>query len=369
MRAIGIILAGGNNESLGELTSSRATSAMPVASGYRAIDFSLSNMSNSGISKVAVITQYNSRSLRDHLSSSKWWDFGRKLGGLFIFSPSLTSDGSIWYRGTADSIYQNLTYLKRSNEKYVVIAGGNGIYKMDYRKMIAYHVEKGSDITIACKTGCDWDKTKFGVMSVEESGKVLDFEEKPLQTDFDVISLGIYVMERTLLIKLLESSIAEKRFDFVRDILVYYKKVLNIYAYRFEGYWNALTSTKSYYNINMDFLKEDVRELFFKQYPLILTKPKDQPAAKYNIGAVVKNAIVGSGAIINGSIENSVIFRKVYIGDNASIKNSIIMEDSFIGNNCVIENAIIDKEVIISDGKHVGNVSDELLIIGKGTVM
>ena len=131
MRAIGIILAGGNNERLLSLTDKRATSAMPMASCYRTIEFTLSNMANSGIDKVAVITQYNSRSLRDHISSAKWWDFGRKSGGLYVFSPSLSSDGSMWYRGTSDSIYQNMTYLRRSNEKYVVITNGNGIYKMD----------------------------------------------------------------------------------------------------------------------------------------------------------------------------------------------------------------------------------------------
>ena len=149
MKAVGIILAGGKNERLGALSSIRATSAMPVGSCYRAIDFPLSNMTNSGIKKVAVITQYNSRSLHDHLSSPKWWDLGSKQGGLFILSPYLTNENSLWYRDTADSIYQNLTFLKRSNEPYVVLSSGDCVYKMDYNEMIAYHETKGADITIA----------------------------------------------------------------------------------------------------------------------------------------------------------------------------------------------------------------------------
>lgn len=144
MRAVGIILAGGKNERLGELTAVRATSAMPIGSCYRAIDFNLSNMSNSGINKVAVITQYNSRSLNDHLSSAKWWDFGSKQGGLFVFTPFLSNDNNFWFRGTADSMYQNITFLKRSNEPYVVIASGDGVFKFDYNEVIDYHIDRKS---------------------------------------------------------------------------------------------------------------------------------------------------------------------------------------------------------------------------------
>ena len=145
MKAIGIILAGGNNDGrLGVLTDHRAAAALPIGSCYRAIDFTLSNMSNSGIGKVAVLTQYNSRSLRDHLMSSKWWDFGRKQGGLFVFTPYTSNAGSTWFRGTADSIYQNMTFLKRSNEEYVVITSGDSVYKMDYRKVLEYHKESST---------------------------------------------------------------------------------------------------------------------------------------------------------------------------------------------------------------------------------
>ena len=147
MRAVGIILAGGNNHRMRELSQKRAIAAMPIAGGFRAIDFALSNMTNSSIQKVAVLTQYNARSLNEHLSSSKWWDFGRKQGGLFVFTPTTTADNSFWYRGTADAIAQNLDFLKKCHEPYVIIASGDGVYKLDYNKVLEYHIEKKADIS------------------------------------------------------------------------------------------------------------------------------------------------------------------------------------------------------------------------------
>ena len=162
MRAIGIILAGGNNNRMRELSNKRAIAAMPIAGSYRAIDFALSNMANSHIQKVAVLTQYNARSLNEHLSSSKWWDFGRKQGGLYVFTPTITRDNSLWYQGTADAIYQNLSFLKNSHEPYVVIASGDGIYKLDYNKVLEYHIAKRADVTLAA--GALF--TKFGLFSI-----------------------------------------------------------------------------------------------------------------------------------------------------------------------------------------------------------
>ena len=155
MRALGIILAGGNNFRMKELSQKRAIAAMPLAGSYRAIDFSLSSMTNSHVQKVAVFTQFNARSLNAHLSSSKWWDFGRKQGGLYVFTPIMTNESSYWYRGTADAIYQNIDFLKNSHEPYVIIASGDGIYKMDFNKLLEYHIEKKADITVVCK---DMDK-------------------------------------------------------------------------------------------------------------------------------------------------------------------------------------------------------------------
>ena len=369
MRAVGVILAGGNNDRLRELTETRATSAMPVGSCYRAIDFSLSNMSNSGIKKVAIITQYNSRSLHDHLNSSKWWDFGSKMGGMFVFTPFLSKDNNFWFRGTADSIYQNISFLKRSNEPYVLITSGDGIYKMDYDKIIDYHIEKNADITILCKDVAGMDVRSFGVVYMDDCGKLTDLEEKPLEAFSSTISLGIYLMRRELLIELLETIIPEGRYDVVRDIIVRYRKKLDVYCCMYDGYWASINSIESYYNINMDFLRRDVRNALFVKEPYIETKAKDEPPAKYNAGSEVKNCLVGSGAIIDGLAENSVLFRRVRIEEKAQVRNSIIMEGCNIGPGCIVEHAILDKDVTLSGNVIVRGTPEKLEILKKDTVL
>ena len=367
MRAVGIILAGGNNDRLQELTEVRATSAMPIGSCYRAIDFSLSNMSNSGIKKVAIITQYNSRSLHDHLNSSKWWNFGSKMGGMFVFSPFLSKENNFWFRGTADSIYQNISFLRRSNEDFCVITSGDGVYKMDYNDLIDFHEKKGADITIVCKDISGMDAKNFGVISLDEQGRVKEFEEKPVEAFSSVISLGIYIMRREKLIQLLEEIVPEGRYDFVRDVVVRYRNRLKIYGCMYDGYWASINSIESYYNINMDFLRQDIRSIFFAQEPYIETKSKDEPPAKYNANSNVKNCLVGSGSIIDGVVENSVLFRRVHVKEKVQVRNSIIMEGCEIGYGTIIEYAILDKDVIVSNNQHIRGEPHNPKIIKKNS--
>ena len=366
MRAIGIILAGGNNNRMQELSKKRAVAAMPVAGSYRAIDFALSNMSNSHVKKVAVLTQYNSKSLNQHMNSSKWWDFGRKQGGLYVLTPSITSDNSFWYRGTADAIWQNLDFLKNSHEPYVIIASGDGVYKMDYTKVLEYHIEKKADITVVYTemTSDEDDLTRFGILKMDDTGRVLDFEEKPLVAKENCVSTGVYVIRRRHLIDLIEKCNEENRYDFVQDILVRYKEQKKIYGYKMEGYWRNIATVDSYFKTNMDFLKKDVRNYFFKDYPNILTKVADLPPAKYNPGAYIKNSLVSSGCIINGRVENSILFKKVYVGSNCVIKNSIILNDVYIGDNTVIENCIVEsRDTIRANTSYIGKEDDVKIVV------
>ena len=367
MRAIGIILAGGNSRKMKELSSKRAIAAMPIGGSYRSVDFVLSNMSNSHIQSVAVLTQYNSRSLNEHLSSSKWWDFGRKQGGMYVFPPTITAENSDWYRGTADALYQNLDYLKKSHEPYVVLASGDGVYKLDYHKVLEYHIEKKADITIVCKDmGPEDDVTRFGLVKTNDDGRIVDFEEKPMVATSNTISCGIYVIRRRQLIELIERCAAEDRYDFVKDILVRYKNLKRIYAYKMDTYWSNIASVDSYYKTNMDFLKPDVRHYFFKDYPEIYSKVDDLPPAKYNPGAVVKNSLVSSGCILNGTVENSVLFKKVYVGNNCIIRNSVILNDVYIGDNTVIENCIVEsRDTIRANTTHIGTPDNVKIVVEK----
>lgn len=364
MRAIGIVLAGGNNRRMKELSQKRAICAMPVAGSYRSIDFTLSNMSNSHIQKVAVLTQYNAKSLNEHLSSSKWWDFGRKQGGLFVLTPVVTADNSNWYRGTADAIYQNLDFLKKSHEPYVVIASGDGIYKLDFTKVLEYHIDKKADITVVCRDmEDDSDIERFGTLRMDEEDRIVDFEEKPLKAKSNTVSCGIYVIRRRLLIEMIEKCAEEDRYDFVQDILVRYREQKRIMGYKMKDYWRNIASVEDYFSTNMDFLKPDVRKYFFKEYPDIYSKIDDLPPAKYNVGSNVKNSLVSSGCVVNGQVEDSVIFKKSYIGNGCVIKNSIILNDVYIGDNAYIENCIVESRGTIKAGtRYVGEDGVKIVI-------
>lgn len=364
MRAVGIILAGGNHNRMRELTQRRAIAAMPIAGSYRSIDFALSNMSNSHIQKVAVLTQYNARSLNEHLNSSKWWDFGRKQGGLYVFTPSITANNGYWYRGTADAIYQNLDFLKKCHEPYVIITSGDAVYKLDYNKVLEYHIEKKADITVVCKKLAeDEDATRFGTVKMDDDMRIEDFEEKPMVALSHVVSTGIYILRRRLLIDLIEHSAEEEKYDFVTDVLIRYRKLKKIYGYEIEDYWSNISTVDAYYQTNMDFLKPEVRNYFFKQHPNIYSKVADLPPAKYNPGAVVKNSLVSSGCIINGTVENSILFKKAFVGNNCVIRNSIILNDVYLGDNTYIENCIVESRgTIRANTRHVGENGVKVVI-------
>ena len=367
-----MILAGGNSYRMKELSNTRAIAAMPIAGSFRSIDFALSSMSNSRIQKVAVLTQYNSRSLNEHLSSSKWWDFGRKMGGLYVFPPTVTVDNNFWYRGTADALYQNLDFLKNCHEPYVVIASGDGVYKLDYNKVLEYHIARKADITVVCKQlPPQEDVTRFGVLKMNEECRIEQFEEKPMASDANTISCGIYVIRRRQLIELIEKSAEEGRFDFVRDVLIRYKNVKRIYGYKIDSYWSNIASVDSYYRTNMDFLRPEVRDYFFRQYPEVHSKVDDLPPAKYNPGSEVKNSLVSAGSIINGYVENSLIFKNVFVGENCVIRNSIVLNDVYLGDNVHLENCIVESRDTIrantyyngDDGIKIVIESDERYIL------
>ena len=353
MKAIGIVLAGGKRNSLKGLTAYRNVAAMPIGGSYRAIDFALSNLSNSGIKKVAVISQYSTRSLTDHISSSKWWDFGRKKTGVFVLTPHMISSDSFSFKGTANAIYQNIDFLKKSNEPYVVITSGEQVTSIDYDKVIKYHEKKAADITIVCKSFELDELQDYGVVGLDESNKIIDFEEKPLDPQYNTASLGVYVIGRELLINLLEELEEEGRYSLVTDIIGRYRRKLSMYAYMFDGYWKTIKDVKEFYDANMDFLEDDVRKSIFNSEAPVYTKSKDEPPAKFSEACDISNSIISGGDIINGTVEHSVLFRKVFVGEDSIIRNSIIMEGCTIGRSVIIENEILDKQVSVSTGPKI----------------
>lgn len=369
MRAVGIILAGTKKGGLGILASHRNNAAMPVGGAYKVIDFNLTNMSESGIKSVAVISQYNTRSLSDHISSSKWWNFGRKNSGIFLLTPDMLNSDSFSFKGTADAIYQNIHFLTKSTDPYVVITPADQIIRVNYQDVIKYHMEKKADITLLYKDTNDVDLTNYGVMELDEDSRLMNFEEKPLEPQTSNVSLGIYVFERKLLIELLEEIAKEGRNSIVDDIIIRYRKRLKIYGYRFDGYWKAIKDIKNLYQANMDFLNPKIKYEIFEEKSYVYTKAKDDPPVKYSRECSVKNSILNGGDIINGNVENSVLSRKVFVGEGAVIKNSVIMEGCTIGRDAVVENAILDKNVLISSGHKVIGSADDIKVIEKDYII
>lgn len=369
---MGIILTGGNNNRLKELSMMRSSSAIPVGGKYRAIDFILSNMVNSGITNVGVLTQYSFRSLMDHLGSGKEWDMDRRKNGLFIFPPYLSNEDTGWYRGSADAMYNNLTFLKRSDEEYVIIAQGNCVFKMLFYDLQKYHLEKEADITIVYREMDDFSQEELslmGILEVDDHGRITDLQEKPLHPKTRNGSMGIYIIRRELLISLLEDCAAHGNYDFVKDVLIKKISTMNIYGYKFEGYWRNLSSIQLYYKCNMELLNPLVRDELFMKNGKVYTKVKDEAPAKYNDEAEVRNSIVADGCIIEGTVKNSVIFRGVTVKRDAVVRNSIVMQGAVIEESASLDYTILDKGVTITKEKYLKGEINWPIIIGKNVTV
>ena len=360
MRAIGIILAGGNNHRMKELSQKRAIAAMPVAGSYRSIDFALSNMTNSRIQRVAVFTQYNAKSLNEHLSSSKWWDFGRKQGGLSVFTPTVTSENSSWYRGTADAIYQNLDFLKESHEPYVVIASGDCVYKMDFNKVLEYHIAHKAGITLIC-TASSHGKV---MVSAGEDGRMW---EATRGGEGEWMFNNMYIINRQLLIQLVIEAASLNQYSFVDTCLIQKGRELPIYCYRYDGFCRAADSMQSYFDISMCLLDPAVRSALFPMDRPVYTRVQDEVPVKYGLSAAVSNSLVADGCIIEGRVENCIVFRGVRIGHGAVVKNSIIMQGSYIGNGADLDYCICDKGVLVADNRRLAGYATYPLYIPRDT--
>ena len=367
---MGLILSGWKKPALKDLSYKRSVSAIPFGGKYRAIDFILSNMVNSGIKNVGVLTQYSFRSLMDHLGSGKEWDLDRRYDGLFIFPPTVSDEESGWYKGSADAMYHNLSFLKRSNEEYVVIAQGNGIFKMQMADMLQYHIDKNADITLAYRKMYDYateELSSLGIIRIDEDSRITDLQEKPLNPQSDLASIGVYMLRRTLLISLIEECIAHGNYDFVKDIMIRKLDRLNIYGYEFRGYWRSISSVRNYYRCSMEVLDPEIREELFIRNGKIYTKVKDEAPAKYNEEAEVTNSIVADGCFIEGTVENSVLFRGVTVAKGAVVRNSIIMQGSVIEPDAVVEYAILDKNVVLTRGKYLKGDADYPVVVSKNS--
>lgn len=372
-----VILAGGHGSRLKPLTLERTKPAVPFGGKYRIIDFTLVNCLHSGLRRILVLTQYKSHSLQKHLRDG-WSLFNPELGEYITAVPPQMRTGSNWYAGTADAVFQNLYMLKRSGAERVLILAGDHIYRMDYAPMIAYHEAHKSGVTVACMQVPLEGASQFGVMSVDEAGKVTAFDEKPQQPtavpgkpDNALVSMGIYVFAIDSLIEILEqdSQRNDSSHDFGKDILPRLIDYAGVYAYRFGGdegrvrpdrYWRDVGTIDSYYEANMELLNPlPSLDLYQPDWP-IRTHQNQNPPARTVPGisgseGIFINSIVGGGVVIvGGSVQHSILFPMVTIGDEAVIHNAILFDGVKVGDGAELENCIIDKDVEIPPGERIG---------------
>ncbi|MGD9164988.1 MAG: glucose-1-phosphate adenylyltransferase, partial [Chromatiales bacterium] len=372
-----VILAGGHGSRLKPLTQERTKPAVPFGGKYRIIDFTLVNCLHSGLRRILVLTQYKSHSLQKHLRDG-WSLFNPELGEYITAVPPQMRTGDNWYAGTADAVFQNLYMLKRSGAERVLILAGDHIYRMDYAPLIAYHEDHKSDVTLACMRVPLSQTHQFGVMSVSEQGRVIDFQEKPEQPvampedpDSALVSMGLYVFSMERLIEILEqdSVRGDSGHDFGKDILPRLIGDNGVYAYRFGGekgrvspdrYWCDVGTIDSYYEANMGLLDaEPSLDLYQPEWP-IRTYQSQNPPARTVPGisgseGIFINSIVGGGVVIvGGSVQHSILFPLVRIGDEAVIHDSILFDSVKVGEGAQLENCIIDKGVDVPPGERIG---------------
>jgi glucose-1-phosphate adenylyltransferase len=367
---MGIINLNDTQDFLKELTKGRPLAALPFGGRYRLIDFILSNMVNSGMQNVGILVQDKYRALMDHLRSGKDWDLARKRDGLFILPPSQEQSMMREYRGNIENFYSNLDYIESSRQEFVLIASSHIVCNLNYRKVFKFHQDVGADITILYKEhGVEEDMAQYATLNCGSDGRIADMGVNNYNLDSQKISMEMYLLRKSLLVKLIRDSQARGGWDLVKDVLIKNVGNLKMYGYPYKGYTARVDCVKNYYRHNMELLKpEKWEELFFKS-GLVYTKVKDEAPAKYKENARASNTMIANGCIIEGQVENSILFRGVKVHKGAYIKNSIIMQKCEIAENAIIENVICDKNVCITKGRWLKGETNYPFVVEKGSII
>ena len=360
-KVLGIIFSNAYDEVLPELTALRTMGSIPFAARYRLIDFQLSNMVNAGIPQVGVITKSNYRSLMDHIGTGKPWDLSRKRDGI-TFLPPFAGEK---YENRINALEAMLPYISKSTNEYVLMADCNVVCNLDYTEIIEGHKASGADITVAYKRGIAPRLSHVMTLDLGEDAKINAIKVGETSDSACDYSLNIIVMSRVLLERLLRSAQIMGAKNFERDILAANVNALNIRGHKIDTYAKVIDSLQSYYDISMELLSGEYRDLFNKENP-VYTKVRDDMPAIYGICSNAKNSLIADGCIIKGTVENSILFRGVHVAEGAVIKNSIVMQDSFISAGAKVNCAILDKDVVIKPNREISGAETYPLYIGKG---
>ena len=363
-----LVYAGLGNPFLGDLIAHRAVSALPLAGRYRVIDVLLSNISQSGIRNVGVIMQRNFQSLVEHIGSGDAWDLNSKNGGVALLTPFDQGLGTGLYKGFGDAMFAKQYYIDRQHAKYCLLLASDMIYRADYTRMLERHLEENADITILYSRELrlgEGDPTLIASLHIED-GLVTGGDFGTAGIGGGCYNLGACIMEKELLVPLVEDACAEGRYDFVTDIIEPALKKYKVAALEHTGYAGRLTTVKSYFDISKDMLDPDVRnDLFFAHGP-VYTRVADAPPVHYEKGCNVENSVFGNGCVVRGSVSGSTLFRGVTIERGADVADCVIMQDTHVGEGAYLRNAIIDKDVEVASGARLVGTPDMLKVVRKG---
>ena len=358
-----MILAGGRGSRLRDLTNKVAKPAVPYGGKYRIVDFPLSNCANSGIDIVGVLTQYESILLNSYVAAGRRWGLDAKDSGVFVLPPREKADANLdVYRGTADAISQNIDFIDTYEPEYVLILSGDHIYKMDYAEMLADHIKNNADATIAVIEVPMKEASRFGIMNTNDTGRIIEFEEKPPVPKSNLASMGIYIFNWKLLRQMLVEDMvkADSNHDFGKDIIpTLLDNGGNLYAYKFQGYWKDVGTIDSLWEANMDLLDDnnelDLGDSSWKIYTEDITTLPHYVGAN----AEIKRAFITQGCIIEGKVKNSVLFTGVKVGANAEVIDAVLMPNVVVEDGAVIHRALVSDGVKIGKGAVVGSPDSE----------
>lgn len=364
-----VLFASDNENKLNELTIHRTTASLPFCGRYRLIDFALSNLVNSGITNIGIVTRNNYNSLMDHIRMGRDWDLNRKNSGLVTFPPFVLNSAREMYKGKIEALYTILGFIKHSREDYVVLGNSNVAMNIDFEEVYDYHVNSGADITMLVHKSKPSSSRRI-ITEINKDNRITDIlvSEMPDSEDKN-ISLNTYLINKKLLCELVENAYARGLVDLEKDILLKKVDELKMMAYEVGSYAAIIDDIKSYYNESMNALNADIRQDLFYQHGTIYTKVKDSAPTIYRDNAEVKNSLIADGCDIDGIVENSILFRGVKVAKGSIIRNSIIMENGIIGKNAIVSYAITDKNVTVKENRNLSGYETYPIVIVKGKVV
>lgn len=365
---MGLIFANMHDSELGDLTARRSMASLPVAGRYRMIDFALSSFVNAGITKVGVIAKSNYQSLLDHLESGRSWDMSRKNNGLIIFPPHSYYDSSAVYHGRISALKNIREYLAESTEKYVLMTDCDFICNADYQEIIEYHISTGADVTVICSSSTNIPDGEDDTSCVffDETGRVTRFSYGRMQPGCTP-GVDAFVFSRELLLTVLDDASQMGLTHLERDVIPELVKKYSVRAFLLKGFVRRINSVRDYYNVSMELVNGDTARNLFSSRSPIYTKVRDEAPVRYGVNCRVKNSSIADGCIIEGEVENCMLFRSVYVEKGAKLKNCIIMQDTVIGENSSLEYVITDKQVTVGRGKSISGSAGSPVLIPKNS--